>query len=293
MNLAERWRERRQPTLSFELFPPRTDKAAKRLGKVITKLTALNPDFVSVTFGAGGTTREGSYELVKKLKNECNLEVLAYFAGFGLSPEEITSVLDDYRGLGVENLLVVRGDRPRDEENVVPHPDALAHATDLLSFICPRYPFTVGVAGYPEGHVDAGSLEKDLGFLKQKIELGAQFAITNYTYDSRHFFDFVGQARSLGISVPIIAGVMPIYNLKMMNNLAKLCGATIPDSLRDQLAALPADDKDALNDFGVEFATNQCIELLDNGVAGIHIYTMDRAKSAVGMVQRLRDAGKI
>ena len=291
MKLTRRWRDREKPTISFELFPPRTPKAAKRLDKVIAKLAALEPDFVSVTFGAGGSTREGSLRLADKLKNEQGLETLAYFAGYGLGPEDISSVLTGYQQINIENVLVVRGDEPRGEEPFNPHPQSMLHASDLLSFIRPRFDFCLGAAGYPEGHIQAESKDSDLHYLKLKQDHGAEFIIANYFYDTRYFLDFQARCEEAGIQVPVVAGVMPIYNVKMMESLASLCGATITEEIQQGLAKLPEGDKAALNAFGVDFALRQCRELLAAGVAGLHIYTMDRSKSAVPLVQALRAEG--
>jgi methylenetetrahydrofolate reductase (NADPH) len=290
MKLNEEWRSRSKPTLSFEFFPARDEKAAGNLRKAIDQLVALEPDFVSVTFGAGGTTRDTSHALVQLLK-ERRLEVLAYFAGYGLAPEQITGVLDAYAALGVQNVLVVRGDVPRDDPDFKPHPEGMAHASDLLTFIRPRYDFCLGCAGYPEGHVEASSRDQDWAHLKLKTDCGATFVIAQYFYDNRYYFDFVERCRALGVQVPIVPGVMPIFNVKMMENLARLCGATITDEVRRGLAALPEGDKEAVGAFGVELATRQCAELLRAGVPGIHIYTMDRAKSALEIVRRLRAEG--
>jgi methylenetetrahydrofolate reductase (NADPH) len=291
MKLVDIWESTTKPTISFEFFPPRTEKAASNLEKAIDKLAALNPGFVSVTFGAGGSTREGSLELVRNLKQDRGLEVLAYFAGYGLSPDEIVSVLEDYRSLGVENMLVVRGDPPR--EDFEPHPDSFPHASDLVAFIEPRFDFCLGVAGYPEGHIEAESKDKDLTYLKLKVDQGAEFIITNYCYDNKYFFDFVERCRAIGITVPIVAGVMPIYSVKMLEMLARMCGATITDEVKEGIAALPEDDKKALVDFGIEFAAQQCRELLKLGVPGLHFYTMDRSKSAVAIVGALRAEGLV
>lgn len=290
MRVADRWASGQKETVSFELFPAKSEKAEASLQRAIAKLSGLAPDFVSVTFGAGGSTREGSRQLLGDLKEENGLDVIAYFAGFGLGPDQIKAVLDDYAAMGIENLLVVRGDPPREEE-FVPHPDAFAHATDLLEFIRPRYSFCLGVAGYPEAHVDAASQEQDLDYLKLKVELGAQYIITNYFYDNRFFFSFIDRCRAAGIRVPIVPGVMPVYSVRMMGILAGLCGATITDELKNGLAQLPEDDKEALAQFGIEFATAQCVELLEAGVPGLHIYTMDRSQAAVGIVNALREHG--
>lgn len=291
MKLTEVWSSSGKPVVSFELFPPRSPKAAERLEKAIDVLAALEPDYASVTFGAGGSTREGSRQLLEKLMKEKDLEVVGYFAGYGLSPEDITAVLDSYQELGIENILVVRGDIPREQEDFIPHPDSFAHASDLMKFIRPRYSFCMGVAGYPEGHIEAESKEKDLEYLKLKVDHGAEYIITNYCYDNRYFFNFVERCQTVGIEVPIQPGVMPIYSIKMMENLASLCGATITEEIRQGLAFLPEGDKEAILNFGIDFAYRQCKDLLTAGVPGVHIYTMDRSKSVKEIVNRLRDDG--
>jgi len=288
MKLTELWDMKKKPTLSFELFPARSVKAEENLSKAISKLAALSPDFVSVTFGAGGSTRSGSRQLLEKLKCNFGLEVLAYFACYGLGYDEIKPVLDDYQELGVDNILAVRGDEPHDDD-FLPHPDSLPHATDLVEFIRPRYDFCLGVAGYPEGHIDAASKDKDLEYLKMKIDLGAEFIITNYFYDNKYFFDFVERCRIAEIDVPIIPGIMPIFSVKMMEMLAGMCGATIVEEIKKGIAALPDGDTDALNDFGVDFAARQCAALIEFGVPGLHIYTMDRSKSSIGLINSLRE----
>ena len=291
MKVTKLWSSRQKPTVSFELFPPKSPKAAENLENTIDALTALKPDFVSVTFGAGGSTREGSHQLVERLKNEKMLEVVAYFAGYGLGPDDISAVLDAYQALEVENVLVVRGDLPRELENFEPHPESFSHASDLIAFIRPRYSFCLGAAGYPEGHIESESKDKDIEYLKLKVDNGAEYIISNYFYHNKYFFDFMERCSAIGIDVPILPGVMPIYSVKMMEMLAGLCGATITDEVRQGIASLPEGDKEALISFGIEFAAGQCKELLKAGVPGLHFYTMDRSKSAVGIVDRLRNDG--
>ena len=292
MKATDFWGTSRAQTVSFELFPARSEKAARNLGKAINALADLKPDFVSVTFGAGGSTREGSRQLVETLKHDKRLDVIAYFACYGLGPEDITAVLDSYQAMGIENILAVRGDPPREPE-FVPHPDSLSHASDLVAFMRPRYDFCMGVAGYPEGHVDAPSKEQDLGYLRLKVDRGAEYIITNYFYDNAYFFDFVERCRGLGIGVPIVPGVMPIYSVRMMETLAGICGATITDEVRRGIAALAEGDREGLVELGIDLAARQCVELLEAGVPGLHFYTMNRSRSTAAVVNRLRDQGML
>jgi methylenetetrahydrofolate reductase (NADPH) len=290
MRVTEFWKPGRKPTFAYEFFPAKTVKSAENLDKTISVLAGLKPDFVTVTFGAGGSTREGSRQLAAKLRREMGLEVVAYFAGFGLSPQEITAVMGGYAGSGVENILVVRGDRPRDP-GFQPHPDSLPYASDLLTFIRPRFDFCLGAAGYPEGHVRAASKESDLDFLKRKVDLGAEYILTNYFYDNRFFFEYLERARARGVSVPILPGVMPIHGVKNTDTLAATCGASIPDSLRRALAGLSDEDKAGVMSFGVEFAVRQCRELITAGVPGLLFYTMDRWESTFAVVDALKKEG--
>ena len=291
MKVTSLWGSSTKPTVSFELFPARSEKAAIKLDKTIDMLAALRPDFVSVTFGAGGSTREGSYQLVNKLINEKGLQTMAYFAGYGLGPEDITSILSSYARIGVKNVLVVRGDEPLDKKDFNPHSQSLPHASDMMAFIRPEYGFCLGAAGYPEGHVESENLEKDIEYLKLKVKNGAEYIICNYFYDNQYFFDFVDKCRSIGINLPVLPGVMPVYSIKMMEMLTGLCGATITRKLKQGLDSLPDGDKDAVVNFGIEFAVNQCRELLKEGVAGLHFYTMNLSKAAVEIVKQLKNEG--
>ncbi len=290
MRLSELW-QKKQPTISLEFFPARTPEAEENLERVIDQLIFFEPDFVGVTFGAGGSTREGSRHLIDKILNDKGFDVVPYFAGYGLGPDDIEAVLESYQFLGVENVLVVRGDPPHNQPNFQPHPESMAHATDLLDFIRPLFPFCLGAAGYPEGHSEAESKEKDLEYLRMKVMKGAEFIITNYFYDNQYYFDYVERCRRLGIDVPILPSIMPVFNVKMMESLSKLCGATITPKLRAGLADLSTTDKRALLNFGIDFGFEQCKELLQAGVPGIHFYTMDRSPSTAGILAKLRREG--
>ncbi|MCP4217442.1 MAG: 5,10-methylenetetrahydrofolate reductase [bacterium] len=291
MSLKNLWKEKKGPTISFELFPGRDEKAAKKLLKVIDNLAALQPDFVSVTFGAGGTNRKGSFDLVQTCLKEKNLKVLPYVAGYGLSPKDINSIFDNYRELELEAFFCIRGDKPMEPSDFEPHPESFAYASDFITYVNDEYDVFTGAAGYPEGHVEAESKEKDLEYLKLKVDKGARFIIAQYTYDNRHFFDFVKRCRAIGISVPILAGVMPIYSIKMTENLASVCGASIPPMIKEEFAQLPPDDKKAVTAFGIDIATRQCRELLAKGVDGLHFFTMDKSKTVVEVITALRSEG--
>lgn len=289
MKISERLKSGK-PALSFEYFPARTEKNAEMLEKTLDVLTALNPDFVSVTFGAGGSTREGSYELVKKLKEEKGLEVVAYLAAYGLKQEAVATVLDAYQALGVENILALRGDFGKEVPTEIPT-DSIHYAYELVSYARKKYSFCIGVAGYPEGHIAAPSLEKDIEYLKYKVDQGADYVIANFFHDNVYFFNLMERCRKIGLAVPVIPGLMPVYSVKMMEMLAANCGASIPVKLRKGIAALPEGDTDALIAFGIDYTSQQCEELLKEGASGLHIYTMDKWESTKGIVERVRAEG--
>ncbi|CAN2039440.1 5,10-methylenetetrahydrofolate reductase [Candidatus Magnetomoraceae bacterium gMMP-15] len=291
MRVAELFKDSKKPLISFEFFPPRNEKSAKTFEKVLNNLAELNPDFVSVTFGAGGSTREGSYQLVNKIKKDGKLKVVAYLAGYGLGPDEITSILDAYKKIGIETIFVIRGDKPREDSGFKAHPESLSYASDMLDFIKKRYDFCLGAAAYPEGHIEAESLEKDIEYLKLKVDNGAEYVVCQYFYNNNYYYDFVERCKAIGINVPILPGIMPVYTVKMTENLAKLCGSKITKELKDGLSKLPADDKEAVINFGIDFAAKQCEDLLKKGVPGLHFYTMDRSKTVVEIVNRLKNKG--
>ncbi|NQU54381.1 MAG: methylenetetrahydrofolate reductase [Bacteroidetes bacterium] len=280
-----------KPVISFEFSRPKSEKAAANLNNALIKLKAVDPDYVSVTFGAGGSTSEGSIQLVEKLKKEFDFAVVAYIAGVGLSPKKMIKVLDKFKELSIETMFVIRGDAPTWDENYKPDPDAFSHASDMIPFIKRNYDFCLGAGAYPEGHIEAESIERDIEYLKLKVENGAEYLVAQYFYDNQYFYDFLEKTRLAGITVPIVPGVMPIYTEALMNNLSKVCGVSITNEIRDGMAELPADDKNAVSKFGLQFALKQCRELLTKGVPGLHFYTMNRANTVVSLVETLREDG--
>jgi len=271
----------------MEFFPPRNEKAAQSFGNIIDNLSAMKPDYMSITFGAGGSTRDGSYQTVKQVMIEKKQPTVAYIAGFGLGPDDIKDVLDKYSDLGVETIFVIRGDKPRDD-SFVPHPDSFSYASEMIAFIKKNYDFTLGCAGYPEGHIEAESLDKDIEYLKLKVDNGAEYVVCQYFYDNQFYFDFVEKCQAKGINVPIIPGIMPVYTVKMTQMLSKVCGSKITDALQKELDAVDAENKDAVLNTGIQYALNQCKGLLKAGVPGLHFYTMDRSKSTTEIISQLR-----
>jgi methylenetetrahydrofolate reductase (NADPH) len=213
---------------------------------------------------------------------------VAYIAGYGLSPSEITDVLDRYRDLGIETIFVIRGDQPK-QEGFIPHPDSFSYASDLIAFIKDKYDFTLGCAGYPEGHIEAENLDTDIMYLKQKVDSGAQYVVAQYFYDNDYFFDYVDKCRKAGINVPIIPGIMPVYTVKMTQALSKVCGTTITQKLQEKLDAVDKDDPADVLNSGIDFAVEQCEGLLKKKVAGLHFYTMNRSRSTQAIITQLKD----
>ncbi|MCK5163391.1 MAG: methylenetetrahydrofolate reductase [Desulfobacula sp.] len=279
--------ENKQPVISMEFFPPRNQAASEKFEGLIDTLSALGPDYLSITFGAGGSTMDGSYQTVKELVSQKKMPTVAYIAGYGLGPDEICDVLDKYRDLGVETIFVIRGDEPKTDD-FTPHPDSFPYASDLIAFIKSNYDFTLGCAGYPEGHIEAQSLDKDIQCLKLKVDNGADYVVAQYFYDNDYFFDYVEKCKDQGINVPIIPGIMPVYTVKMTRMLAKVCGTAIIEKLEEKLNSVNSEDKDAVLKLGIEFAVEQCRGLLKQGVPGLHFYTMDRSKSTVEIIHQLR-----
>lgn len=289
MKILQFYENNEKPVISLEFFPP---KDVEAFDKTVDELVALQPDYVTMTFGAGGSTRDNSYQAVKKLIEDKNLPVVAYIAGYGLGPDEITDVLDKYQALGIGTIFVIRGDKPR-EADFVPHPDSFRYAYQMIEFIKARYDFTLGCAGYPEGHLEAESLEADIEHLKMKVDSGAEYIVTQYCYDTGVYAEFVTKCRAAGIQVPIIPGIMPVYSIKLTNMLSKLCGSTIPDTMREKLDSLAEAGGDAVLNYGIDQATDQCRELLKQNIPGLHFYTMDRCRSTSEIISRLKADGHL
>jgi methylenetetrahydrofolate reductase (NADH) len=288
MRIIDLFGKPERPVFSFEFFPPQTEEGRNALLQTIAELAPLEPGFVSVTYGAGGSTRDRTLELVAHIKHNLAIEAMAHLTCVGASRADLTAVLDRLEAASIENLIALRGDPPRGQTDFVPHPDGLAHASDLLVFLrSQQRPFCLAAAGYPETHVEAASAESDLGYLLAKVQAGAEVIITQLFFDNRAYFAFVGRARRAGIRTPIVPGIMPITNVGQIERFTKLCGASIPIELRDKLAPI-RDDGEAVVALGIEYAAAQCEELLLRGAPGIHFYTLNRSRSARDVLTRLK-----
>ncbi|MFN4243339.1 MAG: methylenetetrahydrofolate reductase [NAD(P)H] [Tepidisphaerales bacterium] len=274
------------PTLSFEFFPPKTDDGFATLYRTIDELRPLRPSFVSITYGAGGSTRARTVELTERVQAEIGFRAMAHLTCVGHTREEIGAILDDLYAKGVRNVLALRGDPPAGSAHFTPTPGGFAYSQELVRFIRGRHDFCIGVAGYPEGHPTCLNLTRDLEHLKGKVDAGANFITTQLFFDNADFFRWRDRARAMGVNVPIVAGIMPIGNVAQIKRFVSMCGAKIPHPLLLRLESLEA-DPEAVYRAGVEYAVQQCRELLAAGVDGLHFYTLNKSKATVEIVQAL------
>lgn len=278
-----------RPCFSFEFFPPKDDDGFERLREAIGSLRELKPTYVSVTYGAGGSTRRKTVELVSHIREKYGIEAMAHLTCVGASRAEVFAVLECLDEACVENVLALRGDPPRGEDKFKPHPEGFEHANELAAFAKRYFDFCIGGACYPECHIESQNLEAELLHLKYKIRDGCQFLITQLFFDNQKYFDFVGRARAAGIGVPIIPGIMPITNVGQIERFTEMCGATIPETLMTELHKL-RDDHHAVLSLGVAHATAQCLELLHRGAPGIHFYTLNKSPATRTILTALRTA---
>ncbi|HYZ81052.1 MAG TPA: methylenetetrahydrofolate reductase [NAD(P)H] [Solirubrobacteraceae bacterium] len=276
-----------EPSFSFEFFPPKSDAGERVLGLALESLRQLEPTFVSVTYGAGGTSRGRTLELTKWIKQELGIEAMAHLSCVGSTREELSAVITDMRQAGIENILALRGDPPRGETDWKPHPGGLRYSTELAALIHSDHDICIGGACFPEIHPEAPDLAHDLRFLKDKVDNGVAFLITQLFFDNELYFRFVDEARAAGIDVPILPGVMPITDLRQIKTITGMCGATIPQPLLEALE-WRSHDPDAVRELGVSYATLQCAELLARGAPGIHFYTLNKSHATRAILSALR-----
>lgn len=280
----------REPSISFEFFPPKTDEAAIQLQATISELRALHPTFVSVTWGAGGSTRDKTIDIVSRIKQDTGIEAMAHLTCVGSSREDLAGILDRLTSAGITNVLALRGDPPKGETTFQPVEGGLRHGSELVEFIRARHGSNVclGGAAYPECHAESADPETDLQNLKTKVDAGADFLITQLFYDNQHYWKFVERARAVGIQVPIIPGIMPISNLSQAHRF----GASLPPALEFELQRLQ-NDPQATTHLGVAHATSQCVELLHGGAPGIHFYTLNRSTVTRAIYSAIRIQGLV
>jgi methylenetetrahydrofolate reductase (NADPH) len=284
-----------EPVFSFEFFPPKTEQGEQNLYAALAELRTLEPSFVSVTYGAGGSTRSKTIEIVKRIKDDYGLEAMAHFTCVGATVEELRATLDEMRGAGIDNVLALRGDPPAGEHDWVKTEGGLEYSRELVELIRANYPFAIGAACFPETHIHAVSPEADVDYLAAKAAAGVDFLITQLFFDNAFYFDFVERARAAGVTVPILPGILPITQIGQLERMTRMCGAQIPEGLRRELHARE-DQPEAVIDFGVAYATLQCAELLAAGAPGIHFYTLNRSpatRAILGALKLARPWGSV
>jgi len=278
----------KRPTFSVEFSPPRTPEGEEALFETARQLRELEPDFVSVTYGAGGSTRDGTVEITRALKDDLGFETMAHLSCVGETTEGLSATLDKIAAAGIENVFALRGDPPRGQSDFEQHEGGLGSAADLTRFIeAGPWEFALGGACFPEVHPEAPDLETDLAYLKQKVDAGASFLTTQLFFDNQVYFDFVAAARAAGIEVPILAGVIPVGSFAQTKRICELCEASIPAPLEAAFEAA-GDDPEREFELGVAFAAQQCSELLIAGAPGIHFYALNRAPATRAVLGALK-----
>ena len=284
-----------RPTISFEFFPPKNDAAMANLLETLSRLHELRPTFATCTYGAGGSTRARTLEVTLKIKEQFGLEAMAHFTCVGQRRDAIDDVLENFARHDIENVLALRGDRPvglaEPPEGWFPD---FKNAVHLIRHIRKRFgdAFSIGCAGYPEKHPEAPDFGTDLRQLKEKVDAGADFIITQLYFNNQDFFRFAKRCRALGITVPIIAGIMPVTNVAQIKKFTTMCGAAIPETMLAELDPI-ADDPDAVMEYGINWSTRQCGELLAANVEGLHFYTLNKSKATRQIVENLRQDGAL
>jgi methylenetetrahydrofolate reductase (NADPH) len=276
---------RGKPTLSFELFPPKNPSGWGTLYATLSEIAKLAPDYISVTYGAGGSTRSKTVDLVSRIQNELNIESMAHLTCVGHSREEIRAILAALHDQGIRNILGLRGDPPKGDTTFKPHPEGFAHASDLIAFVRAQFHMTLGCAFYPEKHVEAASLDTDIEMLKLKQDQGADFGVSQLFFDNESFYRYRDIATRKGVTLPLVVGLMPVLEIGQLKRFKELSGCIIPQALIDFMGSGDATQR------GIEWAVKQSEDLLQNGVAGIHIYCLNKFQSAVQITQALRAKG--
>ncbi len=281
--------QHKEKTYSFELFPPKTPEGYERLLKTIAEMAKLKPDFISVTYGAGGGNREKTFDIVKHIEERHNIIGVAHLTCVLNTKDDIKNIVENIKNLGIKNILALRGDPPKDNPGWQPGPENLKYSSELCEFIRSLYGdyFGIGVAGFPEGHLLCPNREIDAHYLKLKIEAGADYVITQLFFDNKDYFEYVQRLRRRGIEARIIPGIVPITDYKAIVNFCRLCGAGIPQSVHETFGPLQ-DDSEATLQEGIRFAIHQCRELLENGAPGIHFYTLNKVSPTDAILSEVR-----
>lgn len=293
MKISECYKNKR-PTISFEFFPPKTPEGEQKLFQTVADLKKLSPSFVSVTYGALGTTQAATLRIVEAIKSRIGLEVAAHLTCVAHSRDEIGGILEKLGSKNIENIVALRGDPPQGETQFKPPRNGFRHAFELVRFIRahPKFgkSFALAVAGYPEGHPECRNKKKDLEHLKQKVDEGADAVITQLFFTNQDYFDFLECARKIGITIPIVPGIMPVTHGPQIQKFSKMCGAAIPEKIKQVIGRF-GEDQSSITAFGIDYATTQCQELLRSGVPGLHFYTLNQSLATRQIFSNLRGLG--
>lgn len=279
--------QKAEPSFSFEFFPPKNYSSILELGINVGQLMKLSPSFISVTYGAGGSNQDASFNLIDYINNKIGLITMAHYTCVNATKEKVLNDLNHFEEINIENLILLRGDPPKGETKFVNDEGDFHYASDLIEFVSNQKDFCIAAAGYPEAHPESKSLDDDIEKLKYKADKGADFIVTQLFFDNKYYFDFVDRARKAGINIPIVPGIMPITNFKQIKKFTQMCGTNIPPNLIDTLEPHQG-DLSKTYDIGVEFSIAQCRELLEKGAPGLHFYTLNKSRATVDIFSSIR-----
>lgn len=275
-----------RPLLSYEFFPPKSEKAEANLRRSIEVLVETQPDFVTITYGAGGSTREKTRAIAGLLREAGLGPVMPHLTCVGSSRDELREIADELHADGYRNIMTLRGDPPKGDDTFTPAPDGLAYANELVDLLKARHhDFCLGVAGYPENHPESADTSSDILHLKNKVDAGACFVTTQLFFDNNVYFDFVERCRAAGITVPILPGLLPASSLKQVTRFAEMCGAAFPEELRERMAAVGGEGREA-EDVGIDWCLKQVRDLFDGGAPGVHLYVLNRSRLPLQLLRR-------
>ncbi|NLL05680.1 MAG: methylenetetrahydrofolate reductase [NAD(P)H] [Clostridiaceae bacterium] len=285
MKILDLFKEKKT-VISFEIFPPKFDTPIETIFDTLEQFKNLTPHFISVTYGAGGSAKDRTIEIASKIKNEYSIESMAHFTCVGHSKEEIDKLLQSLHDNNLENILALRGDPPIDQPDFDFSKNTFEYANELISYIRSKNDFCISAAAYVEGHVNSARLKDDLRYLKQKVDTGVDFLVTQLFFENRIFYDFLDKTAVIGINCPITAGIMPVFKADQIKRIASMCGASIPAKLVLMMDKYCNNAED-MRKAGIEYASKQIRDLIDNGVDGIHLLTMNRPKSSKEILENV------
>jgi methylenetetrahydrofolate reductase (NADPH) len=283
--------KKQERTFSFEFFPPKKYLTAVKFGINVGQLMKLSPSYVTVTYGAGGGTQSRTFDLVDLFHNQLEFTCMAHYTCVNATREKIAYDMRVLHDMGIENVMLIRGDQPKDQPNAFPNDDGFNYGSDLVKFVAENYDFCIGAGAYPEKHKEAPSFEEDLDNLKRKVDLGADFLVTQMFFHNRYYWEFMDKVEKKGINCRVIPGIIPITNYKQIKKFAELSGANIPERLRKKMEPHKGNKKEIYK-IGLDYAVEQAQDLLKNSAPGLHIYTLNKSRAAIDLYESLSDEFK-